>query len=106
MKKITEKAGALSIYEKRSESDDYCEIVVYNREIAEWIKVIEEELGPASKPAGSKVSAEDAELTAGLGGIEEGQMMFKKVSGEGTIVAMLWPWQDGEHTTLKIAVIK
>ena len=106
MNSIMRKAGALGVHEKRAESYDYCEIVIYNREIAEWIKVIEEELGPASKPAGTKASEEDAELATDLGGIDEGQMLFKKVSGDGTVVAMLWPWQDGEHTTMKIAVVK
>jgi hypothetical protein len=106
IKDLLVKAGALGIHEKRKESEDYCEVVVYNREIAEWIKIIEEKFGPPSKPAGAQPSGEDAALTQRFGGIEKGQTLFRKDEGDGTVLAMFWPWQDGEHTTLKIWVAR
>jgi hypothetical protein len=30
------------------------------------------------------------------------QVLYRKAFGDGTILAMLWPWQDGTHTTLKV----
>ena len=29
------------------------------------------------------------------------QVLYRKAFGDATVLAMLWPWQDGTHTTLE-----
>jgi hypothetical protein len=42
------------------------------------------------------------ETVKAFGGIMPGQTLYFKNEGNDTIFAMLWPWQDGIRTTVKI----
>jgi len=103
---IIEKCSAFEICEKRSVSDDYCELVFLNKETEKWNKVLTEVLGPAVKPRKIRPSKEDSLITKNFGGVYDDQVLYKKEFGGINIIAMLWPWQDGVHTTLKIALLK
>jgi len=37
-----------------------------------------------------------------FGGIRPGQTLYFWNEGKDAVFAMLWPWQDGYHTTVKI----
>ena len=106
LKEIIEKSSALGIHEKRNISGEYCELVIYAKEIDAWTKILTRFLGPAAKPPKKKPSREDLSLAKGYGGIFENQTLFKKVLDDTIIIAMFWPWQDKDHVTLKIALIK
>ncbi|MCK4852123.1 MAG: hypothetical protein KAS86_03315 [Candidatus Omnitrophica bacterium] len=106
LEEIVERCGRMGVYERRSVSDKYCELVFYNKEIDEWKKTFTDILGPAAKPAGAKPAREDIRLTKDHGGVHDDQTLFKKEHDEVTVIAMFWPWQDHAHTTLKIALLK
>ena len=103
LKEIIEKCEKLNISEKREATDNYYEAVFSTKDTDQWNNALSEILGPAVKPAGTKPNKEDQRLTRQLGGIYENQTLFKKEFDSSIIIAMFWPWQDGEHTTLKIA---
>ena len=105
IKEIVEKFSNLDIYEKRCITDEYCELVFFSKDTAEWKKILTDILGPAVKPPEIKPTKEDEFLTKDRGGIHDDQTLFKKLFGPLTVIAMFWPWQDGIHTTLKVAVI-
>jgi hypothetical protein len=42
------------------------------------------------------------EVINGFGGIMPGQTLYFRSEGSESIFAMLWPWQDGIRTTVKI----
>ena len=106
LKEIIEKCGRLSVREKRCITDEYGELVFYNREIDEWNKTFADIFGPAIKPAGSKPTEDDLDLTRDYGGIWIDQTLFRKNFDGVTIIAMFWPWQDAIHTTLKMALVE
>ena len=106
LKEIIEKSAGLDIYEQRSVGDEYVEFVVYNKEIDKWKEILVDILGPALKPAGAKPTEADLNLTKDYGGIFENQTLFKKEFDGAIVLAMLGPWQDKTHTTLKAALIK
>ena len=106
LSEIMSGAEGLGVHEERKRGEDYCELVVYSRDIQKWADILSGILGPPAKPAGRGATKEDGDITGKFGGITEEQTLFKKEGREGTVIAMFWPWQDGEHTTLKIAVIK
>lgn len=99
-------AEGIDVHEERERGEDYCELVVYNSDVKKWTDILGGILGAPAKPAGSPVTREDGDITGQFGGVTKEQTLFKKTSSEGTVIAMFWPWQDGQHTTLKIAVIK
>lgn len=105
-KEIIEKCAKLDVDEKRELSDDYAELVFFNKQLDEWTEALTSVLGPAAKPCGVKPTQDDLRLTEDCGGIYENQTLFKKEFADLTVIAMLWPWQDKIHTTLKVALLK
>ena len=106
LKEIIEKSKSLNIFQSRCVDDEYVEIVILNAQIDKWDRILNEIFGPAVKPAGAKPTKDLLHLTKEFGGIHDDQVLFKKKFQDSTVLAMLWPWQDKTHTTLKMAVIK
>ena len=102
LKEIVEKCSGLGIYEKRNITNDYVELVFYNKEQDEWNRIFTDILGSAIKPTGLEPTEDDLRLAKDYGGIRINQTLFKKEFDGVTIIAMFWPWQDGMHTTLKM----
>ena len=103
---LIKRCRALEIAEERQLSEEYGEFVIYNEHITEWYKMFDEILGKPQKSLGAKPTKADLLLTEKYGGVYENQVLYKKDFNEGTLLAMLWPWGDGEHITLKIIVDK
>ena len=106
LKEVMDKCGSLKIFEKRSATDDYIELVFHNEETGEWNKLLSDFFGPAAKPPKAKPSKNDISITKVYGGIRPDQTLFRKDFDDAMIIAMFWPWQDGAHTTLKIFLIR
>ncbi len=105
-KEIIEKGHNLKVFQQRRVADSYAEIVVNSGEIMKWHELFTGVFGPASSPAGVDASPEDMQLTREFGGISEEQTLYKKDFGSGYVIAMLWPWQNGEHITIKVICVK
>jgi hypothetical protein len=106
LKEITDKCSESSIREVRHLADEYGEIVVYNTKIDEWTAVFVDLLGPPKKPSGVEPTEDDRQVAINYGGIWANQTLFKKELGDSTLLVMYWPWQDGVHTTVKMARIR
>jgi hypothetical protein len=106
LKEIIKKFGTLRISKVRRNSDEFCELVFYNKDTDEWNKLFTDILGHAAKPAGMEPTDEDQYLTKDYGGIWFNQTVFKREFDDVTVIAMFWPWQNGIQTTLKIARLK
>jgi hypothetical protein len=95
----------LPIDETRAMQSDYIEVVFLTADKARWEERIGSVLGPATKPSGQKPSKEDEAAASNHGGIGLDQVLFRKQVDGTTYVAMMWPWRDGEHITLKAATV-
>jgi hypothetical protein len=102
LKQIMDQCGGLDIFEKRRVSDAYSEIVFCNKDNDKWNKLFEDIFGFPAKSAGVKPTEEHLSLTKDYGGIHANQTLFKKIFDDSLVIAMLWPWQDDTHTTLKM----
>jgi hypothetical protein len=105
LREIIEKCDMLSVYEERCITDEYVELVFYNKEIAEWNKIFGDIFGPATKPVGVEPTKDDVHSAEDYGGIWADQTLFKRAFGDVIVIAMFWPWQDDIHTTLKMALL-
>lgn len=105
LQEIVKKFDMLNIFEKRRITDEYVELVFYNKDIDKWSKIFTDILEPALKPQGVKPTKDVQHLAKDYGGIYTNQTLFKKEFDNGTIIAMFWPWQDGLHATLKIILL-
>lgn len=106
LKEIMERCEGLRVYERRN-SDELRDVrVFYNEDIGEWDKIFNDILGHPIKPAGVNPTEDDVDLTKNYGGIWSNQTLFKKEFNEITVMAMLLPWQDDIHTTLKTVILE
>jgi hypothetical protein len=105
LKEIFDRCRHLKIYEKRSLSNEFIELVFYNEDASEWFHIISSFLGPPVKPKGQQPSQKDLDITAKTGSIRVEQTLFEKEFDEGIIIAKFWPWKDNVHTTLRMALL-
>jgi len=95
----------IDVYEDRKTSDDYCEFVFYTKDTLAMENIFRPLSNEGIKPFGSKPSKDDVRLTQNYGGIYANQALYKIKYNGSTVVAMFWPWGNGDYTTLKLAVI-
>jgi hypothetical protein len=105
IKEIVETCGIWKSHEVRALRDDYCELVLSDGEDG-WIGTLIDILGSPVKTPGREPSEEHLRLAENFGGIRINQTLWRKRSDDSTIIAMLWPWQDQTHTTVKLAVLR
>lgn len=102
---ILVQARDLGIFERRSLSAEYSELVFFSRDLDAWLRILTASLGEPRKPAGREPTREDLGLTSKTGGIRINQTLFEKEFGGKTIIAKIWPWDDERYMTLKMAVL-
>lgn len=86
----------------RMDCDNYFEAVVLKDELDKLAKGLEGFFGLPVWPSKNRLSFKVQETIRGFGGIMPGQTLYFRNEGSDIVFAMLWPWQDGERTTVKI----
>jgi hypothetical protein len=86
----------------RRDEDVYFEAVIVKSELEKMTAVLEKFFGPPAWTASKgKIPVLMSETIAEFGGVIAGQTLYFWTEGDVRIFAMLWPWQDREHITLK-----
>ena len=83
----------------REDNENYLEVVIVKDKLNELLVRLDGLFGPAQE----KPSRQAEEAIRGFGGIMKGQTLYFWHQDSSFIFAMLWPWQDGEHITIKMA---
>ena len=92
----------IAIDDLRKEADNYFEAVILKEETANLTGRLEKFLGLPAWPSKASLSSEVEDIIQQFGGIRPGQVLYFSHLETDTVFAMLWPWSDGKHTTLKI----
>lgn len=100
--KIREEVKKLAFESLRTDSSDYFEAVIIKEELAKLHERLAGLLGAPAWPSKNGLSAEIKRKVDGFGGIMPGQTLYFRNEGKSAVFAMLWPWQDGLRTTVKI----
>ncbi len=106
LKDILANCSTLSVYEERSATEEYYELVFYSKDVEEWEGKLAEAMGGVAKPAGAKPTREQLAATQDLGGLWVDQTLFIGEKDGTSVIAMFWPWQDKTHVTLKLMAQK
>ena len=106
LKEILEKCSMLRVVTERDYSDECVELIIRKEEIIQWNGILEDILGPPVKPAGAAPRRKDRSLTEDYGGITDSQILFYQEFEDISVIAMFWPWGDGESVTLKMVCLK
>jgi branched-subunit amino acid aminotransferase/4-amino-4-deoxychorismate lyase len=86
----------------RVDTDTYFEAVIVREHLQSLAQRLAARLGAPLLPPEDRLPQTVQKIIKEYGGIREGQTLYCLSNGGATIVAMLWPWQDGSHTTLKM----
>lgn len=86
----------------RIDRDNYFEAVVTNDELVKLTASLQRIFGSPAWPSKDDLLPQVQDIIKDIGGIRAGQTLYFSKEGEETIIAMLWPWQDSYHITLKI----
>ena len=97
---------SLEIADRRYLTTDYLELVFFKQDFEKWDKLLSAFLGPVASHFDADPSPDHLEHTKPFGGVRKGQALYQKDFGDYIIIAMLWPWQNETHITLKMPLIK
>jgi len=100
--RIKDEVKALGFEVLRADNSDYFEAVFSKEGIMKLNESLKNTLGEPVWPSSDKLTLQIQEAINGFGGIHQGQTLYFRNEGAHVIFAMLWPWGDGEHTTIKI----
>jgi len=100
--KIRDEIRKLDLELLRVDTNEYFEAVVVKEELDKLQERLKDFLGEPAWPSTKGIPAEMQKKINDFGGIMPGQTLYCKNEGGDSIFAMLWPWQDGKRTTVKI----
>lgn len=92
--------------ELRTKTDNYLELVFSRKDGEAYYNILNKFLGEPKKPKDKEPQEDDHKITRYYGGIRKEQVLYYRDFSHATITAILWPWQDGVHTTLKLVFLK
>ena len=80
----------------RTDCDNFSEGVIFQQEIDKLNGQLKILLGDPVYPSQDKLAHKVRQSVDGLGGLMPGQTLYYKDLGTDSILAMLWPWKDGQ----------
>lgn len=103
---IIKSAAAIEVFEDRGANASYAELVFNTKDAGRWDDILKKFLGAAVKTSGSPPSSAHSDLTRPFGGVYKDQTLYHHKAAGVEIIAMFWPWQNGQQVTLKLAKLK
>lgn len=81
---------------------EYGELVFFTEDLPEWEAVLDKHFGRPVKSPNEPVSESLMSLTAPFGELFDHQTLYLKENSDSLVLAMIWPWKDLSHATLKL----
>ena len=97
------KIKGIPLLQLQEQQDKFFGVVMKTDQLQVLEPLLASFFGLPLKPPHSQVTPEVARITRPYGGIMENQTLyFRRQYQERSILAMIWPWNDGSNFTLKI----
>ena len=101
---LRQKLTTFSYSEKRADSSRYFEGVIDGCQRQEVCACLEQFLGKPVWPSSVTLPEDVEKAIEDLGGVWENQTLYFSGDSSSAVFAMLWPWSDGKHITVKAGV--
>lgn len=88
--------------EVRVDNNEFFEAVIRKGNLVVLTDKLSSIFGPPAWPSENKLSTEVHNIIQKYGGVMAGQTLYFTHMDNLPVFAMLWPWGDKEHITLKI----
>lgn len=86
----------------RTDYNNFFEGVIVQQELGKLSGQLRSLLGEPVYPSKNSLAHKARQTVDRFGGIMPGQTLYYQDLGVNSILAMLWPWKDGQRTTVKI----
>lgn len=100
---IKKEAKTVNFDALRVDNDHYFEGVLVKEEVEKLKERLNKFFGEPVFPSSQKLTSQAEQAIRDFGGVRRGQTLYFQNDKDAAFFAMLWPWEDGQHTTLKIA---
>lgn len=101
-RQIKEEIKRVGLKDTDTDCDNLFEGIVRKEKVGKVTRKLEDFFGEPAWPSKSRLSLQMENLIKQYGGIMQGQTLYLSSKQNEVVFAMLWPWKDGEHTTVKI----
>jgi len=99
---IKSKLDGITYDTLRIDCDNHFEAVILKEELNKLTRRLEGFFGSPVWPSKNRLPFQIRQTIESFGGILSGQTLYFCQQGRETVFAMLWPWEDGKRTTVKI----
>ena len=100
---LIQETQTLPLEEVRKNTFGYFECVITVDHEKGLYPILEKFFGPPFKPKNTSPSAQAKKISYDYGGIEKHQVLYYVQKDGITSCAMIWPWNNGQFATLKVA---
>ena len=99
---IRETLKSISFDSTRIDCDNFFEGVIVANEVKKLTDRLERFLGEPVWPSKNRLSFAVQAAVESYGGLMPGQTLYYAGQDSNAVLAMVWPWRDGKHTTIKV----
>ena len=100
---MIDKIKILPLLELQEKDGDFLGAVMTTDNSCRLEQLLNDFFGQPLKPPQTEASAEISQIAGPYGGIRENQTLYlRKGYQNSSILAMIWPWNNGSNFTLKI----
>ena len=99
---LKRKISEMGPVETREDSPKLFEFVLKTASADRLNLILEARFGPPLKQAHENASRNILHFTEPYGGIRKGRTFYYKENDASPSFVLIWPWNDGKHTTVKI----
>lgn len=85
-----------------TDCDNLFEGIIGKEKVGRVTRKLEDFFGEPAWPSKNRLSLQMEKLIKQYGGIMQGQTLYLTSKESEVVFAMVWPWKDGEHTTVKL----
>jgi len=96
---------AVAFEEVREDGEDYFEAVLVKKGLGSLSLLLNKFFGAPALPSQRPLPSQAQSVVADFGDIMAGQTLYFWHQGSDAVFAMLWPWGDKDHITLKMGQV-
>lgn len=85
-----------------TDSDNLFEGIIRKDKVGPVTSKLDDLFGAPAWPSKNRLSLQMEQIIKQYGGIMQGQTLYVNSRKNEVVFCMLWPWKDGEHTTVKL----
>jgi hypothetical protein len=99
---VKEEIKRVGLKDTDTDCDNLFEGIIRKEKVGSMTRKLEDFFGAPAWPSKNRLSFQMEKLIKQYGGIMQGQTLYLSSKDNQVVFAMVWPWKDGEHTTIKL----